>query len=226
MIRISSLALALALLSFSAVVSAQAYVEGVHYTRTANASPPRRDGKIDVVEVFSYLCQHCNSFQPYVNNWHSKMPANVSFSRVPIVFQASWQAYAISYYTAETMGILEQAHGAMFTAIHRQQKRFRSMEELAEFYSQFGVDAAQFLSTAKSFAVDSKLRKGTQQTSAKGWGIRSTPTIVVAGKYSVTSSRLVSQAQIMDVVNFLVSRETTLQSPAAAASEPEPADSE
>jgi len=224
MIRVSSLALALALLGFNAVVSAQEYVEGVHYTRTANASPPRRDGKIDVVEVFSYLCQHCNSFQPFIKNWHSKIPDNVSFSRVPIIFQASWQAYALSYYTAETMGILEQAHGAMFTAIHQQQKRFRSMEDLAEFYTQFGVDAPQFLSTAKSFAVDTKLRKSIQQTSARGWGVQSTPTMVVAGKYRVKTSRAVPQTQMLNVVNFLIAKETALQSPAEAGSEP--ADSE
>ncbi len=224
MIRISSLALALALLGFSAVVSAQDYKEGVHYTRTENASPPRRDGKIEVVEVFSYLCPHCNSFQPYVNNWHAKMPENASFSRVPIIFQASWQPYAVSYYTAETMGLLDQAHSAMFTAIHQERKQFRSMEDLAEFYSQFGVSSEQFLSTAKSFAVDTKLRKGIQQTSARGWGVQSTPTMVVAGKYRVNASRAVPQAQMLSVVNFLVAKESALQSQATASGEP--ADSE
>ena len=224
MIRVNSLALVLALLGSSAVVSAQEYTEGVHYTRTANASPARRDGKIDVVEVFSYLCPHCNSFQPFVNNWANNMPENVSFSRVPIIFQASWQPFALCYYTAETMGILEQAHGALFTAIHRERKQFRSMDDLAEFYSQFGVSSEQFLSTAKSFAVDTKLRKGIQQTSARGWGVQSTPTLVVAGKYRVNASRTVPQAQILNVVNFLVAKETALQSQATASDEP--ADSE
>lgn len=211
MIRVSSLILTLVLLGFSAVVSAQEYTEGVHYTRTANASPPRRDGRIDVVEVFSYMCPHCNSFQPYVKNWHNNVAENVNFYRVPIIFNASWQPFALSYYTAETMGILEQAHGAMFNAVHRERKQFRSMDELAEFYAQFGVTADKFLATAESFPVDMKLRKGVQQTGQKGWFVQSTPTLVVAGKYKVNASRSVPQAEMLKVVDFLVAKETALQ---------------
>lgn len=216
MIRVSSLTLAFVLLCFSAAVSAQEYVEGVHYTRTANASPPRQDGKIEVVEVFSYVCPHCNTFQPYVNNWHSKLPDNVSFYRVPVIFQASWQPYAVSYYTAETMGILDEAHGAMFAAIHREGKQFRSMEQIADFYTNYGISAEIFLSTARSFAVDTKLRKGVQQTGARGWGVQSTPTMVVAGKYRVNASQAVPQSQMLNVVNHLIELETALQSQATA----------
>lgn len=216
MIRVSSLTLAFVLLCFSAAVSAQEYVEGVHYTRTANASPPRQDGKIEVVEVFSYVCRHCNTFQPYVNNWHSKLPDNVSFYRVPVIFQASWQPYAVSYYTAETMGILDEAHGAMFAAIHREGKQFRSMEQIADFYTNYGISAEIFLSTARSFAVDTKLRKGVQQTGARGWGVQSTPTMVVAGKYRVNTSQAVPQSQMLNVVNHLIELETALQSQATA----------
>lgn len=216
MIRVSSLTLAFVLLCFSAAASAQEYVEGVHYTRTANASPPRQDGKIEVVEVFSYVCSHCNTFQPYVNNWHSKLPDNVSFYRVPVIFQASWQPYAVSYYTAETMGILDDAHGAMFAAIHREGKQFRSMEQIADFYTNYGISAEIFLSTARSFAVDTKLRKGVQQTGARGWGVQSTPTMVVAGKYRVNTSQAVPQSQMLNVVNHLIELETALQSQATA----------
>jgi thiol:disulfide interchange protein DsbA len=216
MIRVSSLTLAFVLLCFSAAASAQEYVEGVHYTRTANASPPRQDGKIEVVEVFSYLCPHCNTFQPYVNNWHSKLPDNVSFYRVPVIFQASWQPYAVSYYTAETMGILDKAHGAMFAAIHRERKQFRTMEQIADFYANYGISAEIFLSTARSFAVDTKLRKGAQQTGARGWGVQSTPTMVVAGKYRVNASQAVPQSQVLNVVNHLIELETALQTQATA----------
>jgi thiol:disulfide interchange protein DsbA len=221
MIRVSSLALAFALLCLSTTVAAQDYVEGVHYTKTANTSAARRDGKIDVVEVFSYLCPHCSSFQPYVDNWHSKMPDNVSFSRIPVIFQASWQPYAVSYYTAETMGILDQAHKAMFNAIHRERKQFRSMDQLADFYAQFGVTSDQFMSTAQSFAVDTKLRKGVQLTGARGWGVQSTPTLIVAGKYRVNASQALPQGQMFNVVNYLVAKEAALLSQADEASEAE-----
>ena len=224
MIRFSSAALVVALLFFSSAVSAQEYVEGVHFTKAANASPPRRDGKIDVVEVFSYMCPHCASFQPFVKNWHSKMPENVSFSRIPVIFSASWQPFAVSYYTAETMGILDQAHVAMFNAIHRERKQFRSMDDLAGFYSQFGVTSDEFLSMAKSFPVDMKLRNGVKWTGGSGWGIQSTPTLVVAGKYRVNASRAVPQSEVMNVVNFLVAKEAAQQPQASASSEP--ADSE
>ena len=79
----------------------------------------------------------------------------------------------------------------------------RNLDEIADFYVQFGADKNKFLSTAKSFAVDGKIRKDQQLV--RSYGITGTPTIVVNGRYRVTaSSALPSFQSMLDAVDYLV----------------------
>jgi thiol:disulfide interchange protein DsbA len=77
------------------------------------------------------------------------------------------------------------------------------------------------MSTAQSFAVDTKLRKDVQLTGARGWGVQSTPTLIVAGKYRVNASQALPQGQMFNVVDYLVAKEAALLSQADEASEAE-----
>ena len=41
-------------------------------------------GKIAVIEFFWYGCPHCNAFEPALEVWVKKLPADVAFRRVPV----------------------------------------------------------------------------------------------------------------------------------------------
>lgn len=91
----------------------------------------------------------------------------------------------------------------------------RSMDELAEFYSGFGVTPEAFLGTSKSFAVDATMRK--DQRLAQLYGIRGTPALVLNGKYRIVGNAAVPSFEVMlDVVDFLVERETAMNLEAAS----------
>jgi thiol:disulfide interchange protein DsbA len=93
----------------------------------------------------------------------------------------------------------------------------RSMEELAEFYSQFGVDKEKFLATSGSFAVEARLKKDQQKV--QSYGITGTPSLVLNGKYRIAGSAAVPSFDVMlDVVDFLIEAESagTQESSAAA----------
>ena len=100
---IASLGLLFTLASGSALAQYQA---GVHYQNLNNVVGTSVDGTVAVIEVFSYLCPHCNSFQPLVSNWDQNNSENVEFTRIPVIFQRSWEPFARAFYTARTMGIL------------------------------------------------------------------------------------------------------------------------
>ena len=52
--------------------------------------------------AFSYLCNHCAPFEPYVQNWLASKPENVSFQRIPVVFgRSTWGLYAKGYVTRD-----------------------------------------------------------------------------------------------------------------------------
>jgi len=198
--------------------AAPKYQQGIHYILIENA-PVTTGGQVEVVEAFSYMCTHCATFEPYIASWEQRKPEFVVFKRIPVVFgRGSWELYARAYVTAEVMGIADEAHGALMDRIWKQGKTMRTMEELADFYSAYGVEASAFLATSKSFAVDAKLRK--DQRTVQTAGVRGTPSLIVGGKYLVAGSEAVPNYDVMlDVVDFLVAADRAEQlalTPAAA----------
>lgn len=196
----------LALPAAPAVAQNSKYQEGLHYFKIdqATASP---DGKVEVVEAFSYLCSHCNTFEPFISNWKERKPEFVEFKRIPVIFgRRTWELYARAYVTAEMMGIADKAHGPLMDALWKDKKVLRSMDELAEFYAGFGVSEQEFLATTDSFAVDARLRKDQRLT--QSYGVSGTPSMIVNGKYLVKGSQAVPNYDtLLDVVDTLVEKE-------------------
>jgi thiol:disulfide interchange protein DsbA len=147
-----------------------------------------------------------------MQNWKKSKADNVKLTRIPVVFgNRSWEMMARAYITAEMMGIVEESHIAMMDAIWKQRRQFRSLDELADFYSGFGVERDAFIAHFQSFAADSQLRRG--QRDVLLFGITGTPSVVVNRKYRIVSSKSVPGFDTMlDVVNFLVEKETAVQS--------------
>lgn len=184
---------------------AQPFEEGVHYERISGPDVADSDGTIEVVEVFSYMCPHCRNFQPYVDPWHNELPDNVEFSRVPVSFNRSWEPFARAYYTADVLDILDQSHDAVFAALHDEGQRIRTLDDLAEFHSQFGVEAEKFESTAESFPVESRMRMGEARIGK--WQVRSTPTLVINGKWRVSPRQGGTFDELLQVADTLIERE-------------------
>ncbi len=185
--------------------AASDYQAGIHY----NVITPAWDTKSDdvvIYEFFSYMCAHCNTFQPYMKKLESDLPEGVEVQRVPVVFYPQWRPQAQAFYTFEAMDILDQVHAPFFAAIHQHKKRFRNIEEVADWVSgSFNVDRDKFLSTAKSFMVDGQIRKGMQMMQAMN--VSSTPTLVVNGKYSPNREQMNSRQDEIDIAKALAIKE-------------------
>ena len=182
------------------------YQEGLHYVAIEGA-PIKTGDTILLEEAFSYLCTHCNTFDPYVESWKKRKPDYVQFRRIPVGFgRASWELYSRGYVTAEMMNVPEEAHVALMDRIWKEKNIIRSLDELATFYSQFGLDKEKFLSTSRSFAVDGKLRK--DQNLIKTYGISGTPSLVLNGKYRISGNAAVPSYEAMfEVVDYLIAQE-------------------
>ena len=73
------------------------------------------------------------------------------------------------------------------------------------------MKAADFVAASKSFGVDLKIRQADAQIIAMR--VTGTPTLVVNGKYLLNNDHLKSVDEIIELVNFLVAKESE---PAAA----------
>jgi len=184
---------------------AQDYKEGEHYFKLDYPVKTVADDKVEVVEAFGYACPHCNSFEPLLAQWRKQQGEDVAFVGLPVVFGRSWEPLARAYYVAELNDKVEASHQAMFDAVHIQRKRFRSVEDLADFYAPLGIEKEQFIKLYDSFAVNMKLKQG--ESRLRSYGITGVPTMVVNGKYRVTAGSAGGHEEMLKVVDYLIEQE-------------------
>jgi thiol:disulfide interchange protein DsbA len=184
--------------------AAEPFQAGVDYYLIEPAQPTSTGDKIEVIEVFGYSCGGCAAFQPLVSNWKKTLPADASFSYMPAMFGGIWENFARAYYTAETMGILDKTHEDMFKVVHVE-RAIRGAEDIPNFYGRHGVNAEEFAATMNSFAVNAKIGRSQQQVPR--YGVSSTPTMIVAGKYRIEVGSSNSHERILEIVDFLIAKE-------------------
>jgi thiol:disulfide interchange protein DsbA len=213
----------LALLLVPESQAAQTWTEGENYqlinpVQRTNVAP----GKVEVMEVFSYGCPNCNTFQPVIAALEHSLPANAKMVFLPASFlpQEDWPMLQRAYFTAQALGISARTHQAIFDAVwktgelaisdpttHRLKSPLPSIEDAAKCYERLtGVKSDVFLATARSFGVDLKMRTADSQIIAMQ--VPGTPCLVVNGKYRVNLDSLRSEDDVISIVRFLVDKES------------------
>ncbi len=187
----------------SAAWSQGAPVEGKDYLRLATPIPMPA-GKIEVVEFFGYWCPHCNAFEPVLEPWVRKLPADVAFRRVPIAFQAWQEPMQRLYYALEALGLVDTLHARVFAAIHVGHQRLDKDADIAKWATANGQDGAKIVDVMKSFSTASKVRQGNQL--AADYHIDGVPTLGIQGRFTTSPGNVGSQERALQVTDFLVAQ--------------------
>jgi thiol:disulfide interchange protein DsbA len=181
---------------------------GTHYQRLSPTQPTSSSpDQIEVAEVFWYGCPHCYTFDPYLESWKTDLPANVSFVRVPAVWNPLLQLHARAFYTAEALGKDEEMHPTFFREIHVNGNYLDSEQSLQAFFGQFDVSPEDFSNAFNSFAVHTKLQRADDLS--RRYRIASVPTVIVNGKYTTDASMAGNYDTLMDLVDELIALEAT-----------------
>ncbi len=191
---IKSLMVAAFLLVSGSVLAAQL---GKDYTLLPQEMPTNSD-KIEVLEFFFYECGHCNDLHPHLAAWKKKMPQDVELIYVPTMFRDSTEPLARTFYALQNMGEIDGLNDAIYQAIHKQKKRLRDLDDIAEFMGEHGVDVEKFKAVYKSFAIQSKITRAKQMI--RSYRIQGTPTIIVNGKYVITGLYPEQAVKVLDEV--------------------------
>jgi thiol:disulfide interchange protein DsbA len=162
-------------------------VEGKDYVKLKNPQPVESGKKIEVIEFFSYGCPHCADLEPTLDAWLAKLPPDVEFKRVPVIFQPKWEPLAKIYYTLDALGVERQLSPEVFKAIHSAGLALYQDKVFFDWAAAHGVDRAKVQDVYNSFGVTSKFNRAKALVQA--YNIQSVPTVIVDGKYS-TSERL------------------------------------
>jgi len=220
--RIATLTSLLAL-AFTSLAHAATWTEGVNYFPVV---PPQHTsvpaGKIEVAEIFSYACPFCAQFNPAVRQLQASLPPNAQMVFIPASFIPSeaWPMFQRATVTAQILGILDKTHDKMFDAVwktgelaisdpktQRLKNPLPTIEDAARYYNHIsGVPVQKFLDAAKSFAVDTAMRRDDALIMA--YHIDGTPSLVVNGKYRITGQSAGGMPQMIEVAKFLVAQES------------------
>jgi protein dithiol oxidoreductase (disulfide-forming) len=199
--------LALLSLACSAQDKGAKYEEGKHYKPVKTAAKPADPKRITVEEFFWYGCQHCFHFEPTINAWVAKKPADVDFARIPnSLGQAAGVAHQKAFYTAEALNVSDKIHKALFETIHEKRQQVFTPEALAAFFNaQTGILPDVFNSTFNGFTVANRVQRA--DALSKDYLIYSVPTVVVGGKYQTTAQMAGGSFDDMTkVMDFLIEK--------------------
>ena len=182
------------------------YVAGTHYTELRAPVNTPDDSKIEVLEAFWYGCSHCFRFEPLVADWESKAADDVDFRRFPAMWNALMKVHAQIYFTAEAMDVIHLVHEPVFDAINVEGNRLQNEKLIGDLFEANGIARADFEAAFNSFSVRTKVNQAEKRM--QDYEIRSTPNMIVNGKYLVTTGEAVrTQAEMLEVVDFLVDKE-------------------
>lgn len=182
------------------------YQEGKHFSSlTAAQGTSSSAGKIEVAEVFWYGCPHCYNLEPVLNDWAKKLPADVSFVRIPVMWNPTNEIHGRVYYTADALGKLDQISPAMFKAIHLENRPMTEEKDILQLFEQNGVSEADFNKTFRSFSVESQLKRAKELTTK--YRVRGVPLLVIDGKYTTDGPEIHSQQEMLAVTEELIQRE-------------------
>jgi thiol:disulfide interchange protein DsbA len=180
-------------------------IEGTHYVRLSQPVPAGPAGKIEVIEFFWYGCPHCNAFEPALDAWSKKLPADVSFHRVPVAFSVEpFVAHQRIFYALDSLGLVAAMHRKVFYAIHNDRARLDKPADISAFMARNGVDTAKFMEAFDSFAVQAKAKQATQQAAA--YKIDGVPAIGLQGRYYTSGSLAGTNDKALAVADFLIQR--------------------
>lgn len=179
---------------------------GIDYTVLPEPQPTFGSGGIEVAEVFAYTCIHCANLQPTINAWKPTLAPDVRFRYVPGAFGGPSDNFARGFFAAETMGLLDKTHDGVFKAFFVERKfQTGSVEEIADHYASQGADRDAFLSTMNSFAVTAKVNRARQF--ALRTNVQATPTMIINGKYSATTTNDRGPEGLLATIEYLVAVE-------------------
>ena len=169
-----------------ALASPSAPVDGTDYLTLKTPLVLPKTGKVEVIEFFWYGCPHCFAFEPTIEPWIAKLPADVHFRRVHVGFSALHEVHQRIFYTWEAMGLVDAMHAKTFNRFHVQRKPINNEADMLAFAQENGLDVAKVKQTWESFGVGTKGAQAKQLT--EDYRVDGVPMIGIHGRYTTAPS--------------------------------------
>jgi thiol:disulfide interchange protein DsbA len=177
---------------------------GQEFDKTAEVIRTDNPSKIEVTEIFWYGCIHCYHMDPILNAWLKKLPADVTFKRVPGLPNPSWAPMAKAFYAMEDLKLSDKLHSALFDAINKEKSLDPTNEAAAIDWmtKKSGLDKAKVEAAFKSFSMNNKLNQAANFFRASG--ATGVPSFIINGQFITSSTMAGGNEQALKTVDFIV----------------------
>lgn len=159
------------------------FKEGKDFVRLGKPVPVSTpSGQVEVVEFFAYSCIHCFHFEPLLNAWIKKLPADVKVRRVPVAFTQAFVPMQRLYFSLESMGLVDTLHEKVFKAFHEERLPLTTAPAITAWVEKQGVDREKFLGFYNGSAIKmAEAAIGLQNA----YDVQGTPALGVAGRFYI-----------------------------------------
>jgi protein dithiol oxidoreductase (disulfide-forming) len=198
---------AFSLLSFACTAqNPTSFKEGQHYREVREVQAPADAKRISVEEFFWYGCNHCYNFEPKLEPWVERLAGDVDFQRVPnSLGRPIGLLHSKAYYTAEALKVLKPVHLKLFEAMHQRGLALSNEAQIVGvFESSTPLLPDVVDNTLRGFAVDARVRRA--EALSRSYGVSSTPTLVVGGKYYTNPTLAGGFDEMLAVADLLIER--------------------
>ncbi len=158
-----------------------------------------------MLEFFHYGCPHCKAFDPLLELWVKKLPADVVFRQVPVTWgNPQLAGLAKLHLTLAATGDLARLHPQVFDAVQTDKLPLNTEAAAQEWAVKKGIDGKKFAEAYRSFGV----QVGMQRIEKLGrdYKIQGVPTLAVDGKYFTSGSIAGSHEAALKVADQLIAR--------------------
>jgi len=201
---IKTVVLTASLLSTSA---AFAFTEGKDFKALSKPMPVAVAGKQEVIEFFWYGCPHCYAVEPHVEAWAAKLPKDVNFRRVHVMWDGrnDMEGHAKIFLALQALGLDGKHQQAVMKAVQTDRIELRNEAKLLEWVKSQGIDVAKFKAVYNGFSTNAQLKNLATMT--RDYQIDGVPTFIVNGKW-VTSPAMVGaeDATITKMLDELIAK--------------------
>jgi thiol:disulfide interchange protein DsbA len=202
-------ALSATAIALGAPVAATAQVrtpEDGHDFRTLDkrAAVEAPAGKIEVVDFFWYSCPHCNAFEPALEEWSKKLPADVVLRRVPAAFRDNMVPQQRLFYALDAMGKVADMQMKVFDAIHKDSVDLTRVGPMAQWIAKQGIDPQKFTDVYNSFSVSAKARRAVEIQDQ--YQVEGVPAFGIAGRWYTDPTLSGGNSRFLHVVDFLIAK--------------------
>lgn len=187
------------------VLPAWSQGSGKGFELVSPPQPTEAKGKVEVLEFFHYGCPHCRAFDPALDAWVKKLPSDVVFTRVPVMWgQQMLVGFARLYATLDATGDLPRLHGQIFEAVQSEKLPLNTEAGAQEWVVKKGVDAKKFSDAYRGFSTNVRVKRFEEI--ARNYKVDGVPTLAIDGKYFTSGSLAGTHEAALKVADQLIAR--------------------